>query len=572
MPKPTGRRRDGKMSPGSGVSAPSRVPATVTARTPLARLLESPHLARIVPRLSPEVLHLVIRDHGLDACGALIAAATPQQLTSVLDLDLWRTTPGRDDRFDEQRFGAWLETLMEEGDAVAARVVASIDRNLTISGLSRYVRVFDPGVLTSAAPGDDDLERADSAYLECDVGGYIVRAKTTRAWDAIVGLLVTLATEHPECFHALMQGCRRLSNSTPELDGLDDLLLAPEQLLHDVSLEREDRRTQQGYLTAGDARAFLEMARRPRSSRPDSASSLNAIAAAYFRSLDDAAASFGPSAPPGEDSGEATADPEDSASIDAIVELLKDAGITSTRPRALLGPATDDDARVTPLQPLMEYVHDADLATYFARSRELAFLANALVAGCSVYSRPFTVQEAWNAAAGICNLGIELWPARWPGTDVETGAARDLATTPETFLIDHDLVTAFEAGWRLLHEDVSMLVADRLIAALADLQSLDVATERDLTRLRRELERHRDAGTPWRAWELLDVIAILDTPAWACLLGLLSECAVLPAALTAILDRYAGSVSSTAFDCFSTSAQIRKVGEFAERLRDVLIE
>src|SRR5262249_23173436 len=205
---------------------------------------------------------------------------------------------------------------------------------------------------------------------------------------------------------------------------------------------------------------------------------------------------------------------------------------------------------------------------YFARNQELAFLANALVAGCSVYSRPFTVKEAWNAAAGICNLGIELWPT----TEVETGAGRDLPTTPETFLVDHDLVTAFDAGWRLLHADVSMLVADRLIAALADLQSVDVATERDLTRLRLELGRQRDAGTPWRAWELLDVIAILDTPAWACLLGLLSECPVLPAALTAILDRYAGSVHSTAFACFSTSGQIRKVREFAERLRDVLIE
>jgi len=568
MPKPTGRRRDGKMSPGAGVSPPSRVPAAIAASTPLARLLESPRLARIVPRLSPEVLHLVIRDHGLDACGALIAAATPQQLTTVLDLDLWRTTPGRDDRFDEQRFGAWLETLMEEDEAVAARVVASIDRSLTISGLSRYVRVFDPAVFTSAAPGDDDLERSDAAYLECEVGGYIVRARTTRAWDAIVGLLVTLAAEHPEYFHALMQGCRRLSNSTPEPDGLADLLMAPEQLLHDVSLEREDRRTQQGYLTAGDARAFLEMARRPRSSRPDSASSLNAIAAAYFRGLEDAAVSNGPNAPLAEQSAEAPVDSEDSASIDAIVELLKDAGLASTRPRALLGPAPDDETRVTPLEPLMEYVHDTDHAAYFARSQELGFLANALVAGCSVYSRPFTVKEAWNAAAGICNLGIELWPA----TEVETRAGRDLPTTPETFLIDHDLVTAFEAGWRLLHKDVSMLVADRLIAALADLLSLDIATERDLTRLRRELERQRDAGTPWRAWELLDVIAILDTPVWACLLGLLSECPVLPEALTAILDRHVGSVSSTAFECFATSGQIRRVREFSERLRDVLVE
>jgi hypothetical protein len=568
MSKRTGRRRDGNRSPGAGVSARSLVPAAATLDSPLARLLDSPDLARIVPRLSPEVLHLAIRDHGLDACGPLIAAATPQQLTTILDLDLWRTTPGDDDRFDERRFGAWIETLMEEDDAIAARVVASMDRGAVIAGLSRYVRVFDPGVFAPAAFSDDDLERRDvatAAHVDCDVGGYIVRARTTRAWDAIVGLLVTLAAEHPECFHALMHGCRRLSNSTPEPDGLDDLLRAPEQLLHDVSLEREDRRTQQGYLSAGDARAFLEMARRPRSSAPKGSSSMSVIAAAYFRGLEDAAASHGGNTPAAEPSAELPADP----SIQAVVEILT-AGLRSVGPRALLGPATRDEVRLTPLQPSMEYVRDADPDAYFARSRELAFLANALVAGCSVHSRPFTVQEAWNAAAGVCNLGIELWPAHWPDFEADSESTRDRTSIPDSFLIDHDLVTAFETGWRLLHEDVSMFVAERLIAALADLQSLDVTTDRDLVRLRRELERQRDAGTPWRAREALDVIAILDTPAWAGLLGLLSECPVLPAAVTAMLDRHAGSVSATAFECFATTGQIRKVLDFAARLRDVL--
>jgi hypothetical protein len=86
--------------------------------------------------------------------------------------------------------------------------------------------------------------------------------------------------------------------------------------------------------------------------------------------------------------------------------------------------------------------------------------------------------------------------------------------------------------------------------------------------LRRELKRHREA--PWHAREALDVIAILDTPAWAALCGLLSECPVWPAALTAILERHAGSVSATAFECFATKTQILKVREFVERLPGLL--
>ena len=118
----------------------------------LARLLDTPHLARLVPHLAPETLHQLIRYRGLDACGELVAAATPAQLKSVLDLDLWRSTqPGRDERFDEARFGEWIEFLVDGGGSAAARTVAAIDEHLVIAGLARYVRVFDHATFAPAA-------------------------------------------------------------------------------------------------------------------------------------------------------------------------------------------------------------------------------------------------------------------------------------------------------------------------------------------------------------------------------------------------------------------------------------
>jgi len=569
-----GRRRGNKNGKSTQTSVPARRPTPPiddSVNDRLARLLDSPQLAQIVPRLAPEVLHDLIRDRGLEACATFIAASTPQQLASVLDLDLWHRTPGRDDQFDEQRFGSWLEVLMNEGEGVAAHVVAMMDQSVAITGLSRYVRVFDPGVFQPTAPSDDDLpdfDIASAGTLECDIGGYTVRARTANTWDAIVGLLVTLAQDRPATFHALMSGCRRLSNSTPEIDGLDALLLEPEQVLHDVAVAREYRRTQQGYLTAGDARAFLQLARQPHSAGRKPSSSINAIAAGYFRALDDDVASATQTERRGETTRVSSTDLERSDSIRSVDELLAQAGMASPRHRGLLGPAPVDVARVTPIEPLMEYVHDADHVAYFARNRELAFLANALLAGCSVYSRAMTVQEAWDAAVGICNLGLEVWP----DADGNKPRASDLTTTrPDTFLMDHDLVTAFEAGWRLVHEDVSMFVITRLISTLRQLQSVDSSVQRDLYDLRRELEIHRRSGTPWRAGEALEVIAILDTPAWACLCGLLSECPVVPQMLTAIVDGGARSVSATAFTCFTTRGQIRSVHEFAARLRDILI-
>ena len=238
----------------------------------LARLLDTPFLARVVPHLAPETLHQLIRYRGLDACGELVTSATPAQLTSLLDLDLWRhAQPGRDEQFDVDRFGEWLEVLVDTGDSVAARTVAALDKHLVIVGLSRYLRVFDPGTFEPTESSDDEpMDRHDmmnsetsSDVLECEVGGYLVRARRTDAWDAIVTLLITLEIEHHHYFHAVMQGCRRLSNSRPEIDGLDDLLMAPEQHLHDVAIERERRRSRHGYATPADARAFLQMARQP---------------------------------------------------------------------------------------------------------------------------------------------------------------------------------------------------------------------------------------------------------------------------------------------------------------------
>ena len=62
------------------------------------------------------------------------------------------------------------------------------------------------------------------------------------------------------------------------------------------------------------------------------------------------------------------------------------------------------------------------------------------------------------------------------------------------------------------------------------------------------------------------VLAMLDMPSWVSLLGLLDECPVLPAALTATLEARIGAVSPTAFDFISTTGQIGEVRAFMGRL------
>jgi hypothetical protein len=419
------------------------------------------------------------------------------------------------------------------------------------------------------------------------VGGYLVRARRTDAWDAIVTLLVALDTEHNHYFHAVMQGCRRLSNSRPEIDGLDDLLMAPEQLLHDVAIERERRRSRHGYATPADARAFLRMARQPRH-MPHTASAstapvaINPISAAYFRAADALAdtpedtSAGAPGRAPHRVATDVSARGADDipASIDAVVELVAEAGVMPERPRALLDAADEDPraAKIPLLKRLMAFVLRHDEPAYLTRSRELAFLANTLLAGCSVQSRPFTPQEASDAAASICNLGLECWPARRGATSRRALSPRepDTATPPCAFLVDHDLVTAFEAGWSVLYRDVSLFVADQLVATLAGLQGVDADTRRGLLGLGRTLEKQREAGTPWLARDAADVLAMLDMTVWISVLGLLDECPILTAALTALLERRTTVVSPTAFEFISTTAQIGDIRLFLRALPGVL--
>ena len=96
-------------------------------------------------------------------------------------------------------------------------------------------------------------------------------------------MLLSLDAQHRDRFDELMSALRSLSNSKPELDGLDALLETGDQMMFDVASERERRREKQGFASPADARAFLQMSR---SVRPGVVPPPNPIASAYFRSID----------------------------------------------------------------------------------------------------------------------------------------------------------------------------------------------------------------------------------------------------------------------------------------------
>jgi hypothetical protein len=509
----------------------------------LARLLNSPDLAAVVPRLQPVVLRRLIETCGLEDCAEFVALATPEQLARVLDLDVWRArTRGADEEFDADRFGTWLAVLMQAGAEIAAEKLAGLDIDLVIAGLARQAAVFDHTAVSSytTLDGEHVPGRAMDHGAVSEIGGYVIEARrTSSTWDAFVDLLAFLHADRSDYFHRLMRGCVRLSNGTREEDGCDSLLEADEQEMFDLASDREARRERQGYVTPAQAHAFLRAGRDLQfdGERP----ARSAIARAYFRAIEPISTPHTETADES-DRGSAESPPDASPQADpaGVIEVLRDAGVLEGGPRALLGAAVRQTARLSFIQ---EHV-----AIHPGSGEELAYLTNTMVAGCPVQGRPLTPREAGDAVAATCNLGLENWPELWS---------------------DPDLVTAFQVGWTILHRQVCTYVAERLIDVLGEIRCSDRDIQLRLDGLRRELSHGLRNREPWRARTALDAILMLDQSAWAALLALIDECPVIHAALAASRQS-CRRIDPTDFEFISQNSQIAAVRQFMASLPSVL--
>ena len=500
-------------------------------------------LAQLAPRLQPEQLHRVISAYGLEDCGELVAHATPAQLSSVFDLDLWRPErAGLDDHFDAERFGVWIEVLVEAGEDLAAEKLSQIPIEHLIAGFAHHARVFDIAAIATYETSDGDRieSRAAGDAPASDVGGYHLVARREDAWDAIVAVLLALDAQHRRRFVELMSALRSLSDSNRERDGLDVLLKSGEQMMFDAGTEREQRRTKQGFASPADARAFLQMSR---SVRPGAVPPPNPLARAYFRAVDSSPAL-----------NQRDARNAETETDNDVMELLTEAGVAPQQaPQGLLAGARDESlGRLADMHRYMRIVLERNPAAYEERHAELAYLANVLIAGCSIQSRPFTAKEASEAVAAVCNLGLAKSPLA------------------EDYLAGRDLIGIFQIGWTALHEEVGTYAARTLIDVAGRLRSADKHIQSGLRALRIALRRQLKAGTPWLAEPSLDVIAMLDQPSWAALAALIAECPVTHDALTASLTGRAGSIDPHAFTFIAGHADIVTVREFMAALPDRL--
>lgn len=360
----------------------------------LRQLLEEPELAPALRALPAPTLRQLILRVGLEDAGGLVALSTLEQLREVFDEDLWRSTrPGEDEAFDATRFVVWLEVLLEGGEAFVADRLAELSEDFLVFAVARLVRVLDVEVLMTWATTPDEAGLLDTLVetQPCqELDEYLMVSRTEWGWDAVLTTLLALDERHPDLLRAVLSRC---AAATHDEVGSPETLLAvlrgEELLLEDARGEREERRAERGYVSPADARAFLALARTAPVSPED-----DPITRAYFRELKRGAAASPAAA--------TTAVPPQSP---PVRQLLAEAGVEAEAPETSL--ATSSLFRQA-LAELCE--HDA--VAHQRVLEELAYLANALVAGDTSAARGWRPVEAAERVLELCDEGLRAIAAR----------------------------------------------------------------------------------------------------------------------------------------------------------------
>ncbi len=376
------------------------------ARSIVAAIVEDPALVRAVRELNAATLAGLVRQVGLEDSGALLALATPTQLARLADDELWRAAPGADDDFDADRFGVWLQVLLDEGRNVAADALLALDEDLLAHALAEHVYVLDldelaPHMATGDIADADAIEKVMEASLSHELDELLLLSRRYDGWDALIDVLHELDARDHDLVRRLLERVCAATMSRVADDGLYSVLTEAETLLEDARGGRDDRRAERGFVSGADARAFLAGADRAGGRAGD-----DPITRAYFRHL-----------------GQAR---DVSAASDAaaqLVAMLRQSGAIEPRRPALPETATG----ASPTRALLHELREAEPERWERATAELLYLANIVMAGATFDGAPIDQFDAVTAALAFCDAGDEeLAP------DAGDGA----------------LVRRFGAGWR----------------------------------------------------------------------------------------------------------------------------
>ena len=423
----------------------------------LNHILEQEELPAVIQNLDGSVLTQLIRHVGLEDSAQIVSLATAEQLKSVLDEDLWHDEgPGRDETFDAERFGLWLDIMMENGSDFAVGKVRELDEDLLTLGLCRLVWVVDLHHLSMGL--HDDRQPGMGRALEGLLDGtfhqgfdhYVAVAKDESSWDSVCALMAALNESDYEMLTRLLNRCSWISGECIEDNGdLYHVFTAGEMLEEDVSSERKERKEREGFVTPTSAAVFLDQARSTPLVEMIAAETMDPVSGAYFRAMEaETAPDFNSRKVEG--SSEKGASSAVNPKVLVLVETLQKALAPPAFHQKLLAhDKAEPWDHPLPLVVAMGLIRQTDPDLFSHRMKEISYLSNTLISGCGYKGRTFQPKEAAEAAFSVCNLGGEYL---LEGHGESRG---DLSVDPWTAILEvHHLVKLFQVGWKILFDDV----------------------------------------------------------------------------------------------------------------------
>lgn len=150
----------------------------ISARDRRDLILSAPNAQRLVRSFAAEGLYHTLKEIGLEDAADLVSLASGEQVCALVDLDCWKK-----DRLDVRTLLDWLEVIVEGGGRSIGEFLNSVDRDLLVLFLKRFIRV-----LRRDDPEEPEEDVEGPEVFELDEHYRIV----FHAWDARAPLVRSL--------------------------------------------------------------------------------------------------------------------------------------------------------------------------------------------------------------------------------------------------------------------------------------------------------------------------------------------------------------------------------------------
>lgn len=159
-------------------------------------LIESAEARELLQQLPAQEVFLLARELGAEDVPELVAMASAEQITAIIDLDCWNA-----DQFDQDKALHWLALLLDADEEQIVKTVSGMEIELLAAVLQKWVVVVS---------GPEDLEDDDArAEAMNRSGGYAIEYSEGEAAKPIGQLLNVLLKNDYQLFRHLVESIRQ---------------------------------------------------------------------------------------------------------------------------------------------------------------------------------------------------------------------------------------------------------------------------------------------------------------------------------------------------------------------------